>query len=62
MRHPNDEDKRDRKKVRDAVAVLKRAEASFQKKVGRLMTYDESEVARQIGVYVELLSIKAGKP
>ena len=62
MRHPNDEDKRDRKKVRDAVDVLKRAEASFQKKVWHLLDFNELEVARQIGVYVELLSIKAGKP
>ena len=61
MRHPNDEDKRDRQKVRDAVAVLKRAERSFQKKVWHLMSFDELEVARQIADYIEFLSRKADR-
>ena len=62
MRHPNDEDKRDRKKVRDAVDVLKRAEASFQKKVWHLLDFNELEVARQISERIELLSPQQKEP
>lgn len=58
MRHPNDRDTRDQKNLSAAIAVLKRAESSFQKKAWMLLDSTDALLAKEIADAIEKLWVR----